>query len=223
LEDRLIDNADVLVAASESLCKRIARRGRTAQLLTHGVDLDFWNAYHQSRSVNHLEGLVPPFIVFWGLIDRRLDLGVLRALSASLTRGTIVLIGPEDRPDPALAAIPRLVRRPAAPVGDLPAVAADASVLIMPYADLPVTRAMQPLKLKEYLATGQPVIVRDLPSTRPWAEGLDIASTPQDFAAAVQRRLAEGLPVAQRSARQRLDAESWSAKAAEFARLVREP
>jgi hypothetical protein len=36
----------------------------------------------------------------------------------------------------------------------------------MPYADLAATRAMQPLKLKEYLATGRPVVVRDLPATR---------------------------------------------------------
>ena len=49
LEDRLIDTADVLVAASESLCDRIARRGRSAHLLTHGVDLGFWKMSPLSR------------------------------------------------------------------------------------------------------------------------------------------------------------------------------
>ena len=37
----------------------------------------------------------------------------------------------------------------------------------MPYADLPVTRAMQPLKLKEYLVTDRPVVVADLPADQP--------------------------------------------------------
>ncbi len=221
LEDRLIDTADVLVAASEPLCDRIAARGRSAHLLTHGVDLDFWSIQHSALSTQHFEGLSPPFVVFWGLIDPRLDLDILHELSASLTEGTIVLIGPEDRPDPALDRLPRVVRRPALPLADLPAVAAAAEVLIMPYADAPVTRAMQPLKLKEYLATGKPAVVRDLPATRPWADCLDVASTRQDFTDAVRRRLATGLPAAQRFARQRLAAEDWSAKAAAFARLVR--
>jgi hypothetical protein len=107
------------------------------------------------------------------------------------------------------------------PLAKLPAVAAAADVLVMPYADAPVTRAMQPLKLKEYLATGKPAVVRDLPSSRPWADCLDIARTPQEFVAAVRRRLATGLPPDQKTARFRLAAEDWSEKAAEFARLVR--
>jgi hypothetical protein len=165
--------------------------------------------------------LEPPFVVFWGLIDRRMDVEVLRRLSTTLTAGTVVLVGPEDDPDPALANLPRVARRPALPLAELPALAAEAAVLVMPYADLPVTRAMQPLKLKEYLATGRPAVVRALPATRPWADCLDLAATPDEFAAAVRRRLADGLPAAQRAARGRLAAESWAAKAAEFARLVR--
>jgi hypothetical protein len=83
----------------------------------------------------------------------------------------------------------------------------------MPYADLPVTRAMQPLKLKEYLATGRPVVVRDLPATRAWADALDLAGTPEAFSRAVRERLVTGLPAPQRQARVRLAEESWAAKA----------
>ena len=48
-----------------------------------------------------------------------------------------------------------------------PALAREAAVLIMPYADLPVTRAMQPLKLKEYLATDRPRRRRRSPRDQP--------------------------------------------------------
>jgi hypothetical protein len=112
------------------------------------------------------------------------------------------------------------VRRPAVPLADLPAVAAAAGVLVMPYADAPVTRAMQPLKLKEYLATGKPAVARVLPAVRPWADCLDAVETPAEFAAAVRRRLVEGLPSEQRAARARLASEGWATKAREFARLV---
>jgi hypothetical protein len=83
----------------------------------------------------------------------------------------------------------------------------------MPYADLPVTRAMQPLKLKEYLATGRPAVVRDLPANRPWADCLDVAASPEAFSEAVRRRLETGLPPEQAAARARLAGESWAEKA----------
>src|SRR5690606_8294377 len=96
----------------------------------------------------------------------------------------------------------------------------EAAVLVMPYADLPVTRAMQPLKLKEYLATGKPVVARDLPAAREWGDCLDTAADAATFARRVCERLAGGLPEAQRLARRRLARESWARKAEQFERLL---
>jgi glycosyltransferase involved in cell wall biosynthesis len=216
LEDRLIDRADVVVAASEELREGARRRGRDAALVTHGVDLDHW----RRPAAPALEGLERPCVVFWGYVDRRLDLDWLCQLGRDLTRGSIVLVGPEMDTGPALAGVPRLVRLPALPYEALPAVARAADVLVMPYADLPVTRALQPLKLKEYLATGKPVVARDLPAVRAWDDCLDCAATAEEFSRLVRQRLAEGLPAQQRRARQRLERESWQAKAAEFERVA---
>jgi hypothetical protein len=75
---------------------------------------------------------------------------------------------------------------------------------------------MQPLKLKEYLATGKPVVARGLPSTRPWADACDVAETADEFAAKVLERLKTGLPESQRLARHRLNSEGWAEKARTF-------
>jgi glycosyltransferase involved in cell wall biosynthesis len=98
----------------------------------------------------------------------------------------------------------------------LPAIGAAADVLIMPYRDIPVTRAIQPLKLKEYLAIGKPVVVRDLPAVRPWADCLEAAASAEEFSRLVRWRLESGLDDKQRQARARLAEESWSAKAKQF-------
>jgi hypothetical protein len=90
----------------------------------------------------------------------------------------------------------------------------------MPYADLPATRAMQPLKLKEYLATGRPAVVRSLPATVEWADAADACDTPEAFTAAVRQRCVSGLPAEQGQARERLTAEGWAAKAAAFENWV---
>jgi hypothetical protein len=220
MEEQLVTRVDVAVAAGEHLRAGLARRGRSSHLLTHGVDLEFWQNSGQSAPLPAIEGLSRPLIVFWGLVDRRLDFEFIRRLSADLTQGTILLVGPEADPDPRLASLDRVVRLPAMPFEELPRLAREAAVLIMPYADLPVTQAMQPLKLKEYLATGKATVVRDLPANRSWSEALDLAATPEEFSAAVRQRLLDGVPESQRSARRRLKFETWAAKAEQFEELA---
>jgi glycosyltransferase involved in cell wall biosynthesis len=216
LENSLVSRADILIAAGETLRRSMLDRGRECLLLTHGVDLQRWAVAGEVLIPPGFEGLERPLIVFWGLIDRRLDTEFLRRLAEDLDQGTIVLVGPEMDPDPTLTVLPRLVRRPAMAFHDLPALAHVADVLIMPYADLPVTRAMEPLKLKEYLATGKPVVVRDLPGNRSWSDALDLADSPATFSEAVRRRLVTGPIASQGVARSRLAEESWDQKAALF-------
>src|SRR5260370_31494462 len=142
-----------------------------------------------------------------------MDLALLRRLTADLDRGTVVLAGPEDDPDPALATLPRTVRLGSLPFASLPHLAREAAVLIMQYADLPVTRAMQPLKFKESLATGRPVVASALPAAQSWGDCADLTTTPEAFSEAVRARVLSGLPESQRAARDRLDGESWAEKA----------
>jgi glycosyltransferase involved in cell wall biosynthesis len=223
LERDVVRRADVVIAAGENLRQRLAEMGRGAHLVTHGVDLNFWAACGGASAPAALEGLERPLVVFWGLIDRRMDVDLVRRLAADLRRGTIVLAGPEGDPDPVLRGLPRVSHLGVLAFEQLPGLAREAAVLIMPYADLPVTRAMQPLKLKEYLATGKPVVVRDLPANREWADCLDLADTAESFSHAVLARLADGVPETQSAARRRLSNEGWAQKARDWQTALVEP
>ncbi len=216
MERDLLPHIDLAVAVSDTLVSHLATLGMSAKLLTHGVDLDHWKPPVSPGLPPEFAGLELPIVLFWGVIDRRLDLTFVEHLSAHLAHGTVVLVGPQEDPDPRLFTLPRVVVRPAVSFDRLPALAAAAHVLVMPYADAPVTRAMQPLKLKEYLATGRPAVVRDLPSTRQWADACDVVATPEAFTAAVLLRRTGEPPESQRLARCRLQHEGWAAKAAEF-------
>jgi len=219
MEERLVRECHRLIAVSETLRDKLARRGRHAELLTHGVDLSHWTQT-DGPPLPELLHLPRPLIVFWGVVDRRMDVAWVKQLAAELTEGTVVLVGPKADPEPALLQTPRVVYVPPLPYEALPGLAHEAAVLVMPYAELPVTRAMQPLKLKEYLATGKPAVVRDLPANCEWADCLDMVSSGDDFVATVRERLRTGLPDSQRTARIRLGAEGWDAKARLFERWV---
>jgi len=212
LERDQVSRVHAVVAASEVLQARMRELGREAALLPHGVDLAAWaDVAPRPRAPRDR-----PVALFWGLIDRRLDVEICLALAEQLT---VRLLGPVQDVDVRLRAHPGVVMPGPVPYDALPGEARRADVLIMPYADLPVTRAMQPLKLLEYLATALPVVVTALPANRAWADGLDIAAGPQSFLAAVLLRLRTGLPGGQVAARRRVGTESWQAKAAQFAAL----
>lgn len=220
MEARVIGAADVIIAASAQLQSRLSAMDRPAHLLTHGVDGKLWNGNGAAIDCPWLSKLQPPLVVFWGVIDRRMDVAMVNQLAADMTSGTIVLVGPEADAEPALHRSRRVIRIPPVPIEALPAVARAAGVLIMPYADLPVTQAMQPLKLKEYMASGKPAVVRRLPATLEWGDCLDLAQTPAEFSNLVRMRIDGGLPDAQRTARRRLASEGWPAKALAFERLA---
>lgn len=223
MEKEMLPKADVIIAASEHLQQRLRSLGYPSHLLTHGVDLDFWQSFSDSLLPLQLDSLEHPLIVFWGVIDQRMDIAFLSELSAALDQqnfGTIVMAGPENEPHPELKRLKRIITIGALPITSLPKLAQKAAVLIMPYADLPVTQAMQPLKLKEYLATGKPAVVRNLPANREWKECLDLADTPRAFVDLVLQRLKSGIPLDQVQSRSRLAGEAWKKKADDFARLI---
>lgn len=222
MEEVVVQRADRIITVSEVLQERLTQMGRSSHLLTHGVDLDFWRAAPAGGALSGLIGLERPLIVFWGVIDPRIDAAFVQRLGAEVTSGTIVLAGPEADPDPAAISGPRVVRLGALPFAQLPRLGAAADVIIMPYINQPVTRAMQPLKLKEYLATGKPVVVRDLPATHGWSDCLDLADTAEEFVKAVLLRLKTGLPLSQERARTRLNGESWAEKGRIFERWILE-
>jgi len=215
LEKDFLPRAKKIVAVSEHLRARLKSMGFTSELLTHGFEPSHW------RSVTHRaapeEGELP-VAVFWGAIDRRLDVGIVEKLAELCD---LRLIGPEQDPDPRVLSNPRVQRPGPVPYSELPRIASEADVLVMPYADLPVTRAMQPLKLKEYLATGLPVVATSLPANIEWADALDLVDEPLAFARRVLERAAAALPASQARARERLRDETWTAKAQQFERWIR--
>ena len=223
MDVQMIRGADEIVAVSQTLQRFIASQGRQSRLLTHGVDLDYWedvkpDADQSKLLPNNLEG---PLVVFWGVVDQRLDIDILIALSQRMQRGNIVLIGPQQDPDERLQNLPNVHLTGSRPFRALPQIANKADVLVMPYADLPVTRAMQPLKMKEYLATGKPVVVSRLPAVEEWQDCLDICQDPEDFAATVMSRIQSDVPTDQHIARQRLQHETWKSKAVELQQCLR--
>jgi hypothetical protein len=203
-----------IVAVSPHLVERLAGLGRDAHLLTHGIELAHW-AQVAKRPPRARQ--TRPVATFWGHADARLDVDVVLALAAACE---LRMVGPRSGLDARIQDERAIRWMDSVPYADLTSIALESDVLVMPYADRPVTRAMQPLKLKEYLATMLPVVATPLPANLAWSDALDLESDPKHFVARVLRRVFQPLPPEQARARERLAAEGWDQKALQFERWI---
>jgi glycosyltransferase involved in cell wall biosynthesis len=85
-------------------------------------------------------------------------------------------------------------------------------VLIMPWNRSAWIAACNPVKLKEYLAVGRPVVTSDFPALDGWRDLVRVADGADDFARQIRAALDTAHDPA--PARRRIAAESWDAKTA---------
>ena len=139
----------------------------------------------------------------------------LIGLADALSDELIALAGPVQDPDPRILNHPKIQLLGPISFEKLPSLAKLAHVLIMPYADLPVTRAMQPLKLKEYLATLRPVVVSPLPAVEPLKQCVEIAASQSLFIQRTLSHLQQGKTLSPKvdSIQKELHSETWKTKA----------
>jgi glycosyltransferase involved in cell wall biosynthesis len=211
LEAEVVEACDLLVATSTALLESRGPRAKASRLLTHGVDADRFA--RPTGTSTRLSDARPPVIGMFGVIDARLDSGIVAALAKAMPDATIVLLGPVDRDVRDLTALSNVRLAGAVPYDALPAEAAQFDVCILPYVVDASTTSINPLKLKEYLATGKPVVSTPLPEAERLRPFVRVAAA-DAFVDAVAAALRDPMPAPGLSAF--LAGESWDAKASQF-------
>jgi glycosyltransferase involved in cell wall biosynthesis len=126
--------------------------------------------------------------------------------------------------DPAVAALselPNVELLGEIPFREVPPFLAGLDVAVVPFRDLPLTRAVDPVKLYEALAMGLPVVARRLPETERWAEPLVyLYDSAEGFVRQLERSLAERTRQLAGERRQLAEGESWDCRSGELLKTV---
>jgi glycosyltransferase involved in cell wall biosynthesis len=162
-----------------------------------------------------------PIVGYVGLLDDYLDVEAIIDIANRLHRGTVVLVGPTNIDVRALEH-PRLVLLGRRPYDAIPAYLGAFDTCLVPFRDNELTRGVNPIKLREYLAAGRPVVSSPLPEVLPYADVVELASSSEEFFPAVQRTLAPGYdtPPRREERRRRVTSESWDSRARTIERLM---
>jgi len=220
--DRMLKaRADVTLFCSSLLLDAEGAQCRRALFADHGVDFDHFAAAGDNATPPAALASIPrPRIGYIGNLEpHRVDHALLRQIAIGLPDMHFVIVGPGAL-DPALSARPNVHRFPQQPYEDVARFMAGCDVLIMPWNDNAWIRACNPVKLKEYLAVGRPVVTTPFEELRRYPGVVRIASDPAAFIAAL--RDAVRAPVCSHPARNRVRDETWAAKARLVSETLRE-
>ena len=163
-----------------------------------------------------------PIVGFFGLIERRIDLELLDYLAASRPHWTFLLIGLVALPARELPQRPNLHFIGTRPYESLPAYGKQFDVAIIPYRQTQFDYHANPLKLREYMAMGKPVVAVSTPEINKYADVVNVAHSREEFLSkldAVVSGPAEAAAVERRIGRVAL--ESWDARLTEVLEIVR--
>jgi glycosyltransferase involved in cell wall biosynthesis len=205
--------ADLVIYCAPHLMAEETSQVRRQHLVTHGVDVATFVAEGSKRAPGPSDvAILPrPRVGFIGGIDAHtFDPALFHAVARQMPDVTFVMIGSCSLPDGwcDLANVRFLGRRS---YDIIARYMAAMDVLIMPWNKSDWIRACNPIKLKEYLAVGRPVVTTDFPALDGWRDLVRVADDPESFARAIRAALAEAHDPA--SARARVATETWDAKA----------
>lgn len=207
------ERADLVLCASDQLLSLARTTYAKGDYLDHGVDYDLFASAAADAAPPELAGIRHPLIGFFGnidsnTIDRELLDGVIQRRPAL----TFALVGPMADDFRCLTRHPNVIAIPRRPYGEIARYGAAFDVCLMPWLQNDWIAHCNPVKLKEYLALGKPIVTTSFPELRRYS-GLYYEATGVDsFADAIDRALVEDCTARQRQRQAMAAMHTWDAK-----------
>lgn len=222
LEDRLLREADVVLYVSRALMdEERDRAGPRAHFLDHGVDLEHFDPARHAEEPADLRAIPRPRIGFFGALrDHLVDFDLLERIARELPEAQLVLVGDATSSMKRFEPLPNVHWLGYRSYDEIPRYGAGFDVALMPWRDNDWIRSCNPIKLKEYLALGLPVVSSDFPEVRRYASLIRIARGPEEFVRFVRASLDDGglgTPALRRAA---VRESSWEARTEQLLGLV---
>ena len=194
LEAELLLRADVVFAGGRSLYEARRERHRNIHAFPSSIDHAHFSVAREPQQDPPDQSCIPhPRIGFFGVLDERLDRDLLATVANAHPEWQFVLVGPVVKISPydlpKAANIHYLGQKE---YSELPSYLANWEVAMLPFALNASTFFISPTKTLEYLAAAKPVVstpIRDVAEPYGRLGLVQIAATPDEFAAAIKRSL----------------------------------
>ncbi|MEO7198826.1 MAG: glycosyltransferase [Dokdonella sp.] len=213
-DEDLSRRADVLFVAPPTLLPAKRALNPNTHFSPHGVDAAlFGRARDPALPLPaEISDIRAPVIGYFGSLHAWIDLELIEWLARARPQWTFLLVGHAAVDVSALAALSNVRLVGPKPYDELPAYAKAFDVAIIPYRLNRQVANANPLKLREYLATGKPVVsVRNAEIER-FSEWVSLADSREEFLAGIETALANDTAEAAAKRCAAVAGQSWDAR-----------
>lgn len=227
IEDELFRKSDLVIVSAEKLLESKGKLNPRTFLIRHGVDYNhFAKALRADTKIpDEIKDLPKPIIGFHGLLADWVDFELIGKVAQHFKHDSIVLIGKisvdGERRAAQLKAIPNVHFLGRKPYAELPAFCKGFDVALNPFTINELTLAANPLKVREYLAAGVPVVATAIPEVEVLGT-CRIGRNHADFIRQIEESLAsnEGAPENRLARSRSVQPESWDARVEELRQII---
>ncbi|MCA1817265.1 MAG: glycosyltransferase [Acidobacteria bacterium] len=228
LHERAIDRADLVFYSGRKLLDEATRGRERSYLLEQAVDFEHWSRVGAKgdgalRIAPEIAAIPRPRLGYFGAIEPWLvDQELVKRAARERPSWRWVFIGNKSR-GMEIEELPNTHFLPAVAYDVLPRYAAGFDVCVLPWeTERAFTSYGSAIKVREYLATGKPVVISPLPEYEPMRDVLRIARSREDFFRLVEDALAEDDEEASRRRQESVKEGTWDARAEWVSGLIEE-
>ncbi len=223
LERRTIAASNVIITTSTQLYEERRAQHPSVHLVPHGVDFEhFARAAELPRSAvpDDARSIPGPVFGYMGLISDYVDLPLLAEAARTRPDWSFVLLG-DARCDVSIVNdLDNVHLLGGRPYEQLPAYCRGFDVGLIPFRMNRLVRAVNPIKLREYLAAGLPVVSAPMEAVLRYAPAVQTATTLDEFLTAGQAALAMARAGGVHHRQGLVRDESWHARVETLSRIV---
>ena len=191
-EKKLIKNCDLVIATSHYLFDHVSKYTQNCVLISNGTEYETFHNAKDQTSIPELENFSSPIIGYYGAIADWFDTHLVASLAIKRPEWTFLLIGDtylaDIKPFNGLNNVHLLGEKP---ISEIPNYLSNFDVCIIPFKDMPLTNATNPVKMYEYLSAGKPIVATRLDELSYYSDYLQLAKTEQEWIKAIKDCLSE--------------------------------
>ena len=189
----LTQRADHVFVAPPALLEKKQQMNANTSYAPHGVDVDLFARAQAPQTVVPAlaQILSKPVIGYFGLLAPWTDIELLVWLAQQRPQWSFLLVGHASADISALRQLPNVHLVGPQPYQTLPEWAKAFDVAIIPYRQNQQVRNANPLKLREYLATGKPIVSVPAPEVEKFPGLVRVALDYDAYLAAIELSIQE--------------------------------
>ena len=223
LHTQAIAQADLVFYSSRKLLAEASEAKDRSYLLEQAVDYEHWAAVANGKlqPPPAILNIPRPRIGYFGAIEPWLvDQDLIKRAAREKPDWHWVFIGNKSR-GLDIENLPNTHFLPPVPYAELPAYAAGFDVCVLPWeTERAFTSYGSAIKVREYLATGKPVVISPLPEYESMSDVLRIGRSRDEFLRMVDEALGDKDPAAAIKRQQAVANGTWDARAEWVSKLI---